>query len=62
LLKIKPISPDGRFAFKWLDSRLDYEIYAEQGAAVSAKVLVSGNRKSQEVVIKLKLSRNQDEK
>jgi hypothetical protein len=60
-LKVKPINPDGRFAINWLDSRLDYEIYAEQGAAVSDRVIVSGNRSSQDVVIELKVGRKQKE-
>jgi hypothetical protein len=61
-LKAKPINPDGRFAIKWLDSRLDYEIYAEQGSAVSDRVIVSGNRSSKNIVIELKLGKNQQEK
>ena len=59
-IRIKPISRDGHFDPIWLDAQLDYEIYAEQGDAVSEKVLVSGSQKAPEVVITLKLGRNDE--
>jgi hypothetical protein len=62
LLKVKPINPHGGFAIRWLDSRLDYEIYAEQGSEVSDTVTVSGNRSSEDLVMELKLRRNKQVK
>jgi hypothetical protein len=61
-LRIKPIDRDGRFALMWLDSRLDYELYADQGDTFSTKVFVSDPQEASEIVVNLKLSGNQNEK
>jgi hypothetical protein len=54
-LRIKPVNPDGHFTSALLDSRLDYEVYAEQDDLSSEKILISGPKKTPEVVITLKL-------
>jgi hypothetical protein len=55
LLRIKPVGPDGQFSSALLDARFDYEVYAEQDDLLSEKVLISGPKKTPEVVITLKL-------
>ena len=60
MLKMKHAGPDGHFTFTWLNTQLDYEIYAESDDLVSEKVLISGSQKVPEVVITLKLSKKQE--
>ena len=59
-LRIKAVDRDGHFSLVGLDARLDYEVYAEQDDLVSEKVLISGSRKTPEVMIELKLSTEQE--
>jgi hypothetical protein len=60
MLKIKHAAPDGHFTFTWLNTKLDYEIYAERDDLVSEKVFISGSQKAPEVVIELKLNKKQE--
>lgn len=60
MLRMKRAERDGHFTFTVLNAQLDYEIYAERDDQVSEKVLISGPQKPPEVVITLKLSRNQE--
>jgi hypothetical protein len=59
-LRIKPVDRDGHFSLVDLDARLDYEVYAEQDDLMSEKVLISGSKKTPEVMIELKLSTKQE--
>jgi hypothetical protein len=59
-LRIKPVDRDGRFSFGWLDARLDYEVYAEQDDLVSEKILISGSQRPAEMVIALKLGKQEE--
>jgi len=58
-LRINPVDREGHFSV-WLDARLDYEVYAEQDDLVSEKVIVSGSHEASDMVIALKLSKNQE--
>jgi hypothetical protein len=58
-LRIKPVNPDGHFNSALLEARLDYEVYAEQGDLSSEKVLISGPKKTAEVVIILRLQKKE---
>ena len=60
IFRMKRAGRDGSFSFAFLNARFDYEIYAERENLVSEKVLVSGSQKAPEVIIKLKLSGNQE--
>ena len=59
-LRIKPVDRGGHFNSILLDARLDYEVYAEQDDLLSEKVIISGPKKTPEVVITLKLSKKQE--
>ena len=56
-LRIRPVNPDGHFTSVLLDSRLDYEVYAEQDDLTSEKILISGPKKTPEVIITLRLQK-----
>jgi hypothetical protein len=60
MLKIKRVAPDGHFTFTWLNTQLDYEIYAERDDLVSEKVFISGSQKAPEVVIALTLNKKKE--
>jgi hypothetical protein len=60
ILRMKRAGRDGRFAFTMLSARFDYEVYAEQDDLTTEKVLISGPEKAPEVVITLKVKRNQE--
>jgi hypothetical protein len=60
MLKIKHAAPDGHFTFTWLNTQLDYEIYAERDDLVSEKVFISGSQKAPEVVIALTLNKKKE--
>jgi hypothetical protein len=51
------VNPDGHFTSVLLDSRLDYEVYAEQDDLTSEKILISGPKKTPEVIITLRLQK-----
>jgi hypothetical protein len=59
VLRMKRAGRDGHFTFTVLNSRLDYEIYAERDDLASETVLISDSQKDPEVAITLKLTRNQ---
>ena len=59
-LRIKPVERDGRFSLGWLDARLDYEVYAEQDDLVSEKILISGSQRPAEMVIALRMGKQQE--
>jgi hypothetical protein len=59
-LSIKPVGRDGRFSLVRLDARMDYEVYAEQDDLVSEKVIISGSQEDAEVILALKLSKEQE--
>ncbi|HXP80161.1 MAG TPA: hypothetical protein VN976_09670 [Verrucomicrobiae bacterium] len=59
-LRIKAVDRDGHFSLVGLDSRLDYEVYAEQDDLLSEKVLISGSQKTAEMIVELKLSAKQE--
>ena len=58
ILRIKSIGHNGQFDLMWLDARLDYEIYAEQGNSISKSVLVPAYPETEKVVIELRLEPN----
>ena len=60
MLRMKRAGRDGRFAFTMLSVRLDYEVYAERDDLTTEKVLISGPEKAPEVVITLKVKRDQE--
>ena len=60
MLKTKHAGPDGDFTFTWLNTQLDYEIYAERDDLVSEKVAISGSQKAPEEVVTLKLRKRQE--
>jgi hypothetical protein len=59
-LRIKAVDRDGRFSLGRLDGRLDYEVYAEQDDLVSEKISISGSQRPAEMVIALKLGKQQE--
>jgi hypothetical protein len=59
-LRIKPVDRDGHFNSALLNTRLDYEVYAEQDEVSSEKVLIAGPEKTSEIVITLTLSRKHE--
>ena len=60
MLKMKHAGTDGHFTFTWLNTQLDYEIYAERDDLVSEKVAISGSQKAPEEVVTLKLRKRQE--
>jgi hypothetical protein len=64
ILKMKSLGHDGRFVLLWLNSRLHYEIYAEQGDLVSETVLIDDPAEggTEIVSVNLTLKNNQDGK
>ena len=59
MLRIRRAGRDGHFTFSVLNGQADYEIYAERDNLRSERVLISGSKKAPEVLVTLKLNRDQ---